>query len=186
MLIDDDPKRAAWVEKCLRDLGFDTCSIVANVFDVLKKISTHAPDVIIVDMESPGRDLLESLSVVAQHKPTPVVMFSTEEDPGYINKAVEAGVSTYLVGAIDPAKVKPIIEITFAQFRNFQKLRTELDQSRSELADRKNIDKAKLIVMHRLNVDENLAYKHLRKEAMNCGASIAVIAKRIIDSNARQ
>ncbi|MEM9620608.1 MAG: response regulator [Pseudomonadota bacterium] len=183
MLIDDDPKRARWVQNSLREFGFDTCSIVAEPARMLKEISEHAPDVIIIDMESPGRDLLESLSVLAAHQPTPVVMFSEEEDPDYISRAVAAGVSTYLVGGIEPAKVRPIIEVALAQFRNFQGLRQALDDTRSELSARRTIDQAKLRVMQALNIDEQQAYEHMRKEAMNAGVRLATLARQIMETS---
>jgi len=180
MLVDDDAKRAAWVEKCLGEMGFDTCSVVDDAMRVLKVVSDDKPDVVIIDMASPGRDILESLSILSHHQPTPVVMFSGEEDPDYISRAVDAGVSTYLVGGIDPEKVKPIIEVAFAQFRSFQQLRTALNETRLELNDQRAIERAKRLLMRTLRISEAEAYEHLRSEAMSCGARLADMARRIV------
>ncbi len=188
MLIDDDATRAGWVENCLIKLGFSTSSVISQhtcsgpPTSLLRTISDQAPDVIIIDMDSPDRDLLESLSILAQHNPTPVVMFSAEEDPDYISRAVAAGVSTYLVGGIDPDKVRPIIEVAFAQFRNFQKLRQSLEDTRAELSSRRIIDRAKLTVMQRLNLSENQAYEHMRREAMNRGETLLYVAQQILNT----
>ena len=183
MLIHDDPKRAAWTESWLRKLGFETCPIVTNLLHALKEISEQVPDLVIVDVQSPEHDLLECLAVVAAHQPTPVVMFSAQEEPEYIRQAIAAGVSSYLVGTIDPVKVRPVVEVTLAQFRNFQALRQALYKTRSELSEHRSIDKAKLKIMQALKVDEDQAYKHLRKEAMNCGLSIAAVSKKVMDAN---
>lgn len=180
MLVDDDPKRAGWVEQCLNGMGFDTCAVVGNAMRVLKVITEVAPDVIIIDMDSPGRDILESLTILAAHQPTPVVMFSDEEDPDFIRRAVDAGVSTYLVGGIDPVKVEPIIEIAMAQFRSFQQLKTALDETRLELSERHTVDKAKRILMRSHDLSEARAFAYLRGQAMDCGARIADIAQRVI------
>ncbi len=183
MLIHDDPVRAGWMENWLHKLGFETCPIVTNLLHALKEISEQVPDLVIVDVQSPEHDLLECLAIVTAHQPTPVVMFSAQEDPEYISQAIAAGVSTYLVGTIDPVKVRPVVEVTLAQFRSFQALRQALDQTRSELSEHRSIDKAKLKIMQALKVDEDQAYKHLRKEAMNCGLSIAATSKKIMDAN---
>ena len=180
ILVDNDPKRADWVDQCLQKSGFNSCTVVGDAPRVLKIISEQKPDIIIIHMDSPGRDILESLSILAQHQPTPVVMFSSEEDPDYIRKAVDAGVSTYLVGGIDPQKVKPIIEVALAQFRSFQQLRSSLEETRSELSEQRAIDSAKRILMRTLSQSEAQAYAHMRAEAMRCGARIGEIAQRII------
>ncbi len=186
MLVDDDPQRAEWVKQCLADLGFETCGILSEPMRVLKAISDAEPDVIVIDMESPGRDILESLSVVARHQPTPVVMFSEEQDPDYIKRAVDAGVSTYLVGSIDPAKVRPIIQVAIAQFQSFQGLKNKLDETRSQLDDRQIIDKAKHYLMDALDLSEDDAYSQLRHQAMNCGVRLADIARQVLASERRK
>ena len=180
MLVDDDPVRGQWVESCLGELGFDITCVVDDSMRMLKLISEQAPDVIIIDMASPGRDLLESLSILSQHQPTPVVMFSEEENPEYISRAVDAGVSTYLVGGIDPDKVKPIIEVAFAQFRSFQDLRNALAETRMELSQTRDVDTAKRILMKGGEMSEAQAYEYLRRQAMECGARIPEIAQRIV------
>lgn len=182
MLIHDDPRQASCINKSLKDLNFDTCCIAAQPINALKQISEQAPDILIVDMPSPGRDILECLAIVATHHPMPVVMFSDEKDPEYITRAVDAGVCTYLIGSIDPPNIKPIIAVAVAQFQHAQKLRQTLEQNRLELSERRAIDQAKIKVMRVLKVDESQAYKHLRKEAMNCGLSIAAISKKVMDA----
>ena len=181
MLVDDDPQRADWVERCLKELGFEICARVESPLRLLKEISDQSPDVIIVDMQSPGRDVLESLSIVAQHQPTPVVMFSEEQDPDYINRAVESGVSTYLVGSIDPAKVRPVIQVAMAQFRNFHNLKSELSETKSQLTDQQTIDAAKRLLMRKLDLDENTAYRQMREQAMRCSTPLRVVAQQILE-----
>ena len=181
MLVDDEPTRAAWVQQCLEKSGVTVCGVVDEPLRLLKVIEEEAPDVIIIDMASPGRDLLESLTVIAEHQPVPVVMFSEEENPDYIRRAVAAGVSTYLVGSIDPAKVQPIIDVALAQFRHFQSLQQALRDSRSELSGKRVIDAAKHALMDRYRLSEDEAYGHLRREAMNRGMRINELAARILE-----
>ncbi|MEM6999366.1 MAG: ANTAR domain-containing protein [Pseudomonadota bacterium] len=180
LLVDDDQQRAGWLQAELVGMGFAVHSIVDDPMRVLRVMSDVQPDVVVIDMASPGRDILESLSILAEHQPTPVVMFTGEEDPDYISKAVDAGVSAYIVGTIDTDKVKPVIEVAIAQFHHFQRLRTELKQTQSELAQSKAIDQAKRMLMRSLGLSEAEAYEHLRGEAMNTGAKIGEVAERVI------
>ncbi len=185
MLLDDNPGRGAWVQQCIHQLGFAACSIVTNPLRVLKEISEQQPDVIIIDMQSPGRDILESLSLVAEHQPTPVVMFSEEQDPEYIKKAVQAGVCTYLLGSIDPDTVRPVIDVALAQFRSFQSLRQALDETRLELSERRSIDQAKHMLMRVYNVTEEEAYEQMRKQAMRCNQRMVEVARRLLENQPR-
>ncbi len=182
LLVDDDLARAEWVAKKLQGKGLRICSIVAEPLRVLKEISAYEPDLILIDMESPGRDMLESLSVVSEHHPTPIIMFSSEEDPDYIARAVDAGVSTYLVGSIEPAKVKPVIEAALAQFRSFQALRETLAQTRQELEERRTVDQAKTTLMKKLGLSEEEAYREMRTRAMNTGQRLHQIAADVVST----
>jgi response regulator NasT len=180
MLVDDNPRRAALVEACLRECGVDTLCLVPGQASLLRQIEQQAPDVIVIDLDSPGRDLLESLSVVSAHNPTPIVMFSGEEDPSFIAEAVDAGVTAYLVDGIKAEKVKPIIDAAMAQFRQFQRLRAELATTRSELGERKLIDQAKALMMKRYGKTEQECYACIRTEAMNRSLTTVDVARRII------
>ena len=146
------------------------------------EISDWNPEVIVIDMASPDRDLLESLSIVTNHNPTPIVMFSHDHDPEYIEHAVEAGVSTYVVDGIQEENVRPIIEVAMLQFKSFQQVRRERDDARSELEERRCIDQAKYLIMKQRNINEEQAYAELRKQAMNLNIRMADLARSIIRS----
>lgn len=180
MLVDDNPRRAALVEDSLRECGVDTLCLVPGQTSLLRQIEQQQPDVIVIDLESPGRDLLESLSIVSVHNPTPVVMFSGEEDPDYIAKAVDSGVTAYLVDGINAETVKPIIDAAMAQFRRFQRLRSELDTTLTELGERKLVDQAKAVMMKHYGRTEQECYACLRTEAMNQGARTVDVARQVI------
>ena len=135
MLVDDHAERARLVEEHLIAAGL--------VF----QIEQHQPDVVIIDLQSPDRDVLESLAIVNRHSPTAMVMFAHEDDPDYIREALAAGISTYLTEGLNPARVRPVIEVAMAQFRSFQTLRDELISTRTEMEDRTLIEKAKGLLM---------------------------------------
>lgn len=184
MLIHDDPARAETTKLDFDRLNFDTTCIAFQALPILKEISEQTPDTLIIDIPSPARDIFECLAIVSAHQPIPIVMFSNHQEPEYITEALDAGVSSYLVGSINTDTIQAIVTVAFAQFKRTQNLNQILEQTRSQLLERNHIDKAKVVVMRTLKVDETQAYKHLRNEAMNCGLSIAAVSKKIMDATA--
>lgn len=180
MLVDDNESRADFVEGCLRHAGFEEILAVPCGRGLLLDISNWTPDVIVIDMESPDRDLLESLSIVNDHNPTPIVMFSQSQDSDYMQRAVEAGVSTYLVEGVQPETVRPIIEVAMMQFKSYQQLRQERDDARDELQQRRIIEKAKYALMKHEGFNEDEAYEEMRKLAMQRNQKMADLADEIL------
>ena len=167
MLVDDLPERAAIVNTHLVVAGYEVVSRLPTASGLLFQIEQHRPDIILIDLQSPGRDVLESLSVINAHNPTPVVMFSEEEDPGFIAEAVDAGVSAYLMGSFDAKRVKPVIDVAIAQFKSFQSLRQALDTTRDRLETLSTIDKAKSLLIQQHQFTEEQAHQQLRSLSMD-------------------
>lgn len=180
MLVDDNPQRAELVEEKLWACGYEVVAVIPSATGLLFQIEQHSPDVVLIDLESPDRDVIESLAIVNHHNPRPVVMFTEEEDPEYINQAVNAGISTYLVGGINPEYVKPVIDVAIAQFRSFQSLRDQLNTTRIQLEDRKLIEQAKGLLMAYQKVSEDEAHRLLTKLAMDNNQRLPDVAKTVL------
>ncbi|MFZ2209084.1 MAG: ANTAR domain-containing protein [Porticoccaceae bacterium] len=180
MLVDDNPERAAMVEAALGSRGFNVVAVLATASGLLFQMEQHQPKVVMIDLESPDRDIIESLAVLNQHQPTPVVMFSREQDPAFIQQAIAAGVSAYLAEGVDPDKVKTVIDIAIAQFEHFQALRRNFEETLRELESRKLVDRAKRLLMAHQKIDEDQAYAQMRKLAMNSNQKITAVATGVI------
>ncbi len=180
MLVDDLPQRSARVEEKLIQDGFEVISILPSATGLLFQIEQLKPDIILIDLQSPGRDVLDSLSVINAHNPTPVVMFSEEEDPDFIKDAVDAGVTAYMMGGVDTEKVKPVIDVAMAQFKSFQSLRQKLDTTRTQLESLSVIDKAKRLLMDQQGISEDSAHKVLRNLSMDSNQSLPQAAKSVV------
>lgn len=168
------------VEKVLTDAGFNVISAIPSCTGLLFQMEQHQPDIILIDLDSPDRDVLDSLTIINTHNPKPVVMFSREDDPDFISKAVQSGVTAYQLDSINPAKVKPVIDLAMAQFKAFQSLREELDSAKTQLADRKIIERAKGLLMRIHKVDEEDAYATLRSLAMENNQRLAATAQSVV------
>jgi len=180
MLVDDQPARAALLEQALRDNNYTVIARLSSAAGLAFEVARLGPDVIIIDTESPDRDTLENMALLNRDNPRPVVMFAAQGDSSAIERALRAGVSAYVVDGLNPNRVKAIVDVAIARFREYQALRRELEETRTQLADRKLIDRAKGLLMKQRGLDEAQAYKAMRKMAMDRGQRLAEVAGNII------
>lgn len=165
----------------LLENGFNLiASLPADVF-LAERIAQLQPDMIIVDAESEARDALEHVVMATRDARRPIVLFTNDNDTTHVKDAVAAGVTAYIVAGLGSERIRPILDVAMARFEHEQKLRRELADARSELQDRKLIDRAKGLLMQRQGLTEPQAYDKLRKTAMDKGLKIADVAQRILD-----
>jgi response regulator NasT len=137
---------------------------------------------IIVDAESQARDTLEHVVMATRDARRPIVMFTDDSDTSHVRAAIAAGVTAYVVAGLAAERIKPVLEVAQARFEHEESLRRELTEARSQLADRKTIDRAKGLLMQRHQIGEPEAYARIRKAAMDKGLRMAEIAQRIVDA----
>jgi len=180
LLVDEDPDRAAQLQAALHAAGYTVIAHVATAVDLLAQVRAAEPDVIIIDRDSPDRDTLEHVCMVTRDQPRPIVMFADDGDRAAIRAAVDAGVSAYVVGGLTAERIRPIVDVAMARFEQFQAMRQELDKAKTTLAERKQIERAKGIVMKSRGVSEDEAYGLLRKLAMERNQRLAQVAENVI------
>lgn len=180
MLVDELLERSAVVTRLLKSEQCDVVACLSPEQDLLEQVSRHRPDVVIIDIDLPGRDTLESLRSVQATVPRPMVMFSQDDNGETIRRAIQAGVSAYVVDDVQANRVRPVIEAAIASFDQYSLLQTELDRTRTELQNRKKIERAKGIIMKQRGIDEPAAYRLMRKAAMDQNRRLVAIAESII------
>lgn len=179
-LVEESPVRAEILEEGLRAVTGAQVVRIAEHANLLQRIYALDPDVILIGLENPSRDVLEQMFQVSRVVRRPVGMFVDQTDTASIEAAVDAGVSAYVVDGLRKERVKPILDMTISRFNAFAKLRAELEQAKSQLEDRKVVDRAKGILMRAKGVGEDEAYGLLRKVAMNEKKKIAEIAQSVV------
>ena len=179
VVIDADAIRASVIEEGLREAGYTRVTILADTTGALKRIIDIDPDVVVVDMENPNRDMLEHVFQISRAVRRPVALFVDRTDEPAIEAAIDAGVSAYVVDGLRKDRVKPILETAISRFRAMDRLRRELDAAKSELAGRKSIDKAKALLMRTRGMTEDQAYGVLRRTAMSSNRRIADVAESL-------
>lgn len=148
--------------------------------NLLARLYATDPDVVVIDLENPSRDVLEQLFQVSRLVKRPVAMFVDQSDTGMINKAIEAGVSAYVVDGLKKERVKSILDMCMARFHAYARLQNELDQARSALEERKIVEKAKGLLMRHKGITEDEAYNLLRRRAMNEKKKLGDIAQAVV------
>jgi two-component system, response regulator / RNA-binding antiterminator len=180
VIVDENPIRAAILEDGLREAGHVQVVRIDEMTHLLARIYSIDPDVILIDLENPSRDVLEQMFQVSRAVRRPVAMFVDQSDAASTEAAVDAGVSAYIVGGLRKDRIQNILDLCISRFNAFSRLQNELDRTRSALEERKVIDRAKGILMKAKNLTEETAYAMLRKTAMNENKKIAEVAQSVI------
>ncbi len=180
LIIDENRIRASIIEDGLREAGHTRVAVIHDVNEVARTIQATVPDVIVIDLENPKRDTLEHFFSLSRSIQRPIAMFVDRSDGAMIEKAVEAGVSAYVVDGLRKERVKPILDMAISRFNAFSRLTRELEQARSELEDRKIIEQAKGILMRTRGLTEADAYALLRSTAMNQNRRMIDIAQSLV------
>ena len=180
VIVDENPIRAAILEDGLREAGFMQVMRINETASLLARIYAVDPDVILIDLENPSRDVLEQMFQVSRIVKRPIAMFVDSSDSASIQASVDAGVSAYIVDGLKKERMKHILDLCISRFNAFARLQSELDRTKTALEERKVIDRAKGILMKAKGIDEEQAYALIRKTAMNENKKIAEIAQSIV------
>ena len=177
----------------LVETGLPDCSLPDNccqIVAILKQeddleaaIRRHRPDVVVIELNTPGPLFFQALRQIQSQQPTPVVVFSRDASRATIEQAIDAGVMSYVVDSINNQRIRPILETAVARFNHYQQLQQELQQARTELADRKEIERAKGILMEKKQLSEADAYRLLRRTAMQQNRKLVDIARNIVSAS---
>jgi two-component system, response regulator / RNA-binding antiterminator len=180
VIVDENPIRAAILEDGLREAGYAHVIRLDETSHLLTRIYSIDPDVILIDLENPSRDVLEQMFQMSRVVKRPIAMFVDQSDAASIEAAVDAGVSAYIVGGLRKERIQNILDLCISRFNAFARLQDELDRARTALEDRKVIDRAKGILMKAKNLNEEEAYALLRRTAMNEKKKIAEVAQSVV------
>jgi response regulator NasT len=182
LVVDESDERAALIREALTAAGHEVAASLSSPLELLRAVDKLQPDVIVIDTDSPTRDVLEHVVMVSQESPRPIVMFSSDAGGEAIRGAVRAGVSAYIVDGLDSSRVNSIVEVACARFDEFQRLKYELADANLKLTERKLVERAKGLLMKSRGLSEDEAYHALRKLAMTKKVRLGEVAQQVIES----
>ena len=129
-MVEQDRDRALLIVDSLREAGDYDIHVIGEQTGLARRISERDPDIVLIDIANPSRDTLEELTLASSPLDRPVAMFVDRSEAGLTKAAIEAGVSAYVVDGLKPARLKPVLDAATARFRMFQRMRTELAETK--------------------------------------------------------
>ncbi|MEW9854596.1 ANTAR domain-containing response regulator [Novosphingobium sp. M1R2S20] len=182
-IVDESATRASIIREGLATLSECDIFVVTERRGLVARIEEIAPDIVLMDLGNPSRDVLEEYFAVSRVLDRPIAMFVDESDNETVAAAVEAGVSSYVVDGLAANRIRPILDLAVTRFNAFARLQKDLAEAKGKLAEREAIDKAKRILMNSRGLPEPKAYAEMRNAAMNQGKRIADIAEAILTAH---
>ena len=183
LLIDDTPRKVGRLRAALIEAGFEVIEESGLTIDLPDRVETVRPDVVLIDTDSPGRDVMEQVVMVTRDQPRPIVMFTDDDNPDAMRHAIRAGVSAYIVEGIQAQRLKPILDVAMARFESDQAIRAQLHARDQQLVERKRIELAKGMLMKMRRCNEEEAYTLMRRQAMSRQQKLVQVAEQIIAMN---
>ncbi|MFY0682430.1 MAG: ANTAR domain-containing protein [Thalassovita sp.] len=180
IIVEKDRDRAMQIVDSLSESGDYEISVIAEESGLARRVASHSPDIVLIDMTNPSRDSLEELAIASGPLDRPVAMFVDQSDDTLTKAAIEAGVSAYVVNGMQTDRLKPILDAAITRFHMFQRMRTELEATKQALEERKTLDRAKGILMKARGLSEDEAYALLRKTAMDQGKKVVDVAQALV------
>jgi response regulator NasT len=183
LLINDTPKKVGRLRAALIEAGFEVIDESGLIIDLPARVETVRPDVILIDSDSPGRDVMEQVCLVTRDQPRPIVMFTDEQNPQVMRQAIQSGVSAYIVEGIQSQRLKPILDVAMLRFESDQALRAQLNARDQQMVERKRVELAKGMLMQMKSCNEEEAYTLMRRQAMSRQQKLIQVAEQIIAMN---
>jgi response regulator NasT len=184
LIVENQPDRLAMLVPALEAAGCVVTATLNSARSLDAQVQVLRPDVVIIATDSPDRDTLENICVVNQGCPRPIVMFTDDGSTEAIRSAMQAGVTSYVVDGLDPARIRSILDVAVSRFEAYQALHDQLEQTRLELTERKLIDQAKALLIKQTGASEPEVYREMRKAAMDRGLKLVDIARQVLQKPA--
>lgn len=180
IVVEPDRDRALQIADALRDAGDHRVHLLGDGAGLARRVAEIRPDLVLIDVASPSRDMLEELALASGPLDRPVAMFVDRSDPGLTRAAIEAGISAYVVDGMRPERIRPVLDAAIARFHMFARIRSELTATKAALEERKVVDRAKGFIMRAKGISEDQAYALMRKTAMDQGKRLPDVAAAIV------
>jgi response regulator NasT len=182
-VVESDPSRAREIIDALQQDGWNDVVVLGDVIGLARKLAALNPDLVLIDLANPSRDSLEQISAASDAQGRPVAMFVDHSDDEMTQAAVMAGLSAYVVGTLQPERIRPVLKTAIARFRMMSQMRRELETAKQALADRKTLDRAKGMIMRARGIGEEEAYALLRKTAMSQNRKVVDVAQALLTAS---
>jgi response regulator NasT len=182
-VIDESASRASIIEEGLSQMPESEIFVLTQRHGLLAQLDAIGPDIVLIDLGNPSRDVLEEYFAVSRALSRPIAMFVDESDDDAIAASIDAGVSAYVVDGLAANRIRPLLDLAIMRFNAFARLQADLAEAKGKLAEREAVDRAKRILMQSKGITEPEAYAELRRKAMSSNRRIADIAEAVVTAH---
>ncbi len=183
ILVADCPDSSQPLLSAASKSGYRILKLIGPNDEASYYVKSLCPDAMIIVSDEIDRSVLREMKAVSKTRPTPMLVFTRDSQPGSIDSAVRAGATAYIVDCNDPGRLSSLLGVAKARFEQQQQLKHELWQTKNALQERKTVEKAKGIIMKSKCLSEDQAYNAMRKLAMNRNKRMGEIAEQIISAS---
>jgi response regulator NasT len=177
---DDESIRLMSLRKQLQTLGYQVVAEASNGAEAVALAAATRPDLAILDIKMPGVDGIEATQEITRVRPIPIILLTAYNETELVERAAQANISAYLMKPVAEEDLLPAITLALIRFRQFEALRREVSDLREALEARKVIERAKGILMRRLNLSEEEAFRRLQRQSQDGNRRLAQVAEAII------
>jgi len=177
----------AATRKCLKDqlesIGFDVVAAAATGEEAIALYKELKPDLVVMDIKMPKVDGIQAAKAITSERPVPIILITGHSTKTLVDKAIESGVFSYLMKPVAKKELLPAIKLAVARYSEFQALKTEVSDLKEAIETRKLVERAKGILMKRMNLHEDDAFKLLQTQSQKENKKLKEIAEMVVTAS---
>ncbi len=168
------------IVEILKDQGFDVVAETDNGKTAVELAQKHRPDLVLMDVKMPIMDGITAAEEIATEQIAPVVLLTAFSQKELVDRAVEAGAMAYVVKPFTPNDLVPAIEVAMSRYDQIRALEKEVSTIRDQFETRKLVDRAKSLLITKMNLTEPEAFRWIQKTSMDRRLSMREVSDTII------
>jgi response regulator NasT len=180
LIADDESIRMMSLRMQLVALGHRVVAEASNGEEAVALAAATQPDLAILDIKMPVADGIEAAQQITRARPIPIILLTAYNEAELVERAAQANISAYLMKPVAEEDLLPAITLALIRFRQFEALRREVSDLREALEARKIIERAKGILVRRLDLTEEEAFRRLQKQSQDSNRKLAEVAEAIV------
>jgi response regulator NasT len=183
LVVEDEGLVAAGLKGQLEDIGHHVMGLAKDGEEAVRLASKLQPDLIMMDIRIPGTDGIEAARAILAQEAVPIVFLTAYPDEDFVRRAGDAGAMAYLLKPVNESTLRSTIEVALARFTELGALRREVVDLKEALETRKLVEKAKGVLMKRVQLSEAEAFRRMQQKSRTTRTSLKVIASTIVQAD---
>jgi len=181
IVVEDEALIRMDIVETLREGGFDVVGEASNGEEALALAREFKPDVVVMDVKMPVMDGITAAEHIAKERLAPVVLLTAFSQTELVERARDAGAMAYVVKPFTPADLLPAVEIAASRFVEIRALENEIADINERMETRKTVERAKGILMEKMQLNEPEAFRWIQKTSMDRRLTMREVAEAVID-----